>query len=255
MELDLNYSALPPLTGRDYANMQKAADFVRRSAEEWYIEARRKHGHSRLTLEPVVLKPMCDDCLSRLGMPTFLERALNSRRESEIVPLLPIKVRPDRLRFYDCSNRLVHLYPYKKRPYDWYRVECSDCSQRVDSREGDDVISVYEVPFADYFGLPEPEDAPKGLRGKAKRREQERVLALYGGRCFECRKKLKIGKNLTLDHIVPRSRGGTWLTTNLQPFCHDCQQKKADLPVEVIKIALDMLLRPPPSESYDGPVW
>lgn len=117
------------------------------------------------------------------------------------------------------------------------------------------VISVYEVPFADYFGFPEPEDAPKSLRGKVRKKEQERLLSVYGGRCFECGKELKLGKNLTLDHVVPRSRGGTWLTTNLQPFCEGCQIKKADLPVETIKVALDMLLRPAPSDKYDGPIW
>jgi hypothetical protein len=82
--------------------------------------------------------------------------------------------------------------------------------------------------FADYFGLPEPEDAPKSLRGKARKKEQERLLSLYGGRCFECGTELTLDKNLALDRVVPRSRGGTWLTTNLQPFCEGCQIKKAD---------------------------
>lgn len=256
MDPDINNLALAPLTDRDYALMREAAKYVRRAAEDWYIEARRKYGHSRLVLEPVVLKPICDDCSVRLGRPTLLERVLgHSRNETEIVPVLPEKTRPARLRFYDRSSRSVHLFSHRKPPRDWYGIRCSECGQRVDSKEGDDIVNVYEVPFAEYFGLPAPEDAPRRLRGQARKEEQKRILELYGGRCFECGKKLKLGKDLTLDHIVPQSRDGRWLTTNLQPFCAGCQGKKADLAVETVTVALDMPLRPPPSDSYEGPVW
>jgi 5-methylcytosine-specific restriction endonuclease McrA len=64
-----------------------------------------------------------------------------------------------------------------------------------------------------------------------------------------------VGESLTLDHIVAEAQGGTWETINLQPLCRACQNKKADLPVETVVVALDMLLRPLPSDSYDGPVW
>ena len=256
MEAGFNFEGFAPLTKRDYAYMKQAADFVRRSAEEWYIKTRRSHGHSRLMLEPVVLKPSCDDCLSRFGMRTFLERALSSRKDAELIPVLPLEVWPDRLRMYDRSARLIHLLaPDNEQSDDWYGIRCSDCHQRMDSKTGDDIICVYEVPFADYFGFPDPEASRKNLRGAARRREQERILALYGGRCFECDVVLKIGKTLTLDHILARSSGGTWHTTNLQPLCEGCQAKKADLPVEVIPVALDMLLRRPPSDTFDGPVW
>jgi hypothetical protein len=252
---DLDNLELAPPTDRDFAFMRKASEFLRRSAEDWYIGVRREHLHSRMELEVVVLKPICDDCLAMMDRPTFVERVLDPSKKSEVVPLFPLETVPERLRMYERSTRSVHLYPYPKRPSDWYGVHCSRCGQRMDTKRGDDTISVYEVPFADYFGLPEPEDAPKSLRGKSRKKEQERLLSLYGGRCFECGTELTLDKNLTLDHVVPRSRGGTWLTTNLQPFCEGCQIKKADLPFETIKVALDMLLRPAPSDSYDGPIW
>lgn len=169
MTPDLDNLQLAPYTERDYALMREAAVYVRRSAEEWYVDARRKYGHSRLVLEPVVLKPVCEDCCARLGRPTLLERVLGrSAREPEIAVVLPVKTIPERFRIYDRRSRLVHLFPYRKRPRDWYGVTCSDCGQRVDSKDGNDIISVYEVPFGEYFGLPEPEDAPKQLRGKAR---------------------------------------------------------------------------------------
>ena len=104
-----------------------------------------------------------------------------------------------------------------------------DCYQTIE--DSDDIFVVYEESFAEYCGLAEPEDAPKSLRGSTKKNVRERLAKIYGGRCFECGKRRK----LTLDHIEPQSRGGTWLTTNLQPFCHECQRKKANhQPVKVI---------------------
>ena len=42
--------------------------------------------------------------------------------------------------------------------------------------------------------------------------------------CVECGSK----KNLTVDHIVPRAKGGTNHRRNLQVLCQPCNNKKAD---------------------------
>jgi len=39
-------------------------------------------------------------------------------------------------------------------------------------------------------------------------------------------------KNLTIDHIVPRSKGGTDFTKNVVCCCHDCNQSKSHTPWE-----------------------
>ena len=123
------------------------------------------------------------------------------------------------------------------------------CSQKVSTKQGNDIIRVIEEPFADYFGF--PEEGPKRKRGKAERRK---IVEQYGFRCFECRTPLD-ENSLTLDHIVSQSKGGPTISLNLQPLCSHCNQEKADLPVEGVKIALDMLLRPAPFDSYEDPIW
>lgn len=53
--------------------------------------------------------------------------------------------------------------------------------------------------------------------------KRKRVLARYNGRCSICGDK---SKPLTIDHIVPRSLGGTNAERNLQPACLKCNQAR-----------------------------
>ena len=51
---------------------------------------------------------------------------------------------------------------------------------------------------------------------------------LYGkqsGECAGCKEHFQL-RNLTIDHIVPRSRGGTHIRTNLQLLCQACNSTK-----------------------------
>lgn len=51
---------------------------------------------------------------------------------------------------------------------------------------------------------------------------RERVYARDGHRCVACPST----ENLTLDHWIPRSRGGTHEDTNLQTMCKGCNVAK-----------------------------
>lgn len=57
---------------------------------------------------------------------------------------------------------------------------------------------------------------------------------LADGICHYCQKKFSSNK-LTLDHIVPVSRGGKSTKGNIVPSCFDCNQKKKfKTPVEML---------------------
>src|SRR5579862_5745854 len=110
---DLNDLQLRPYpeTSRDFYQLKQAAEYVRESAEQWYMKTRKALGDSRLRLEPVVLKPLsCDDCAVRMGATTRLEKLLyHGKSESKPVPVLPINPTPNRARFYDRSSGLLYL--------------------------------------------------------------------------------------------------------------------------------------------------
>ncbi|GAA3940556.1 HNH endonuclease [Hymenobacter algoricola] len=61
-------------------------------------------------------------------------------------------------------------------------------------------------------------------------RLKQEVIRDAGHRCQVC----GTGDNLTLDHIIPLSKGGGWHRANLQCLCNDCNQAKGDkMPYEL----------------------
>jgi len=53
---------------------------------------------------------------------------------------------------------------------------------------------------------------------------RDAVLRGYGYKCAKCGR----GGELTMDHIMPLSRGGKNRKKNLQPLCTYCNGKKRD---------------------------
>lgn len=56
----------------------------------------------------------------------------------------------------------------------------------------------------------------------ARKKIREKVFDINGRICIKCKSR----KNLTLDHIVPVSKGGENYISNLQVLCKSCNSKK-----------------------------
>lgn len=59
----------------------------------------------------------------------------------------------------------------------------------------------------------------------------------YDGHCAYCGRPLKM-KNMTVDHLIPKSKGGSNSIENLMPSCQDCNFTKADDNLEMLRISL-----------------
>jgi 5-methylcytosine-specific restriction endonuclease McrA len=78
------------------------------------------------------------------------------------------------------------------------------------------------------------EDEIRKEKEKARRlrRSQWWLRRIEKGVCYYCRKKVGM-EQLTMDHVVPYSRGGKSKKGNVVPACKTCNNKKKHLlPVE-----------------------
>ena len=75
------------------------------------------------------------------------------------------------------------------------------------------------------------------LKKKTKLREKEGIKVKSNGKCYYC--ALTLRKAFTsIDHVIPKSRGGTDEETNLVLSCRNCNLEKADRTDDEYKLQL-----------------
>jgi 5-methylcytosine-specific restriction endonuclease McrA len=72
------------------------------------------------------------------------------------------------------------------------------------------------------------------------------ILLRDENQCQYCAKRFREGE-LTLDHVIPRSKDGPSTWENVVTACKSCNQKKRDFLVENAPVSL---IRPPQKPSY-----
>jgi 5-methylcytosine-specific restriction endonuclease McrA len=63
------------------------------------------------------------------------------------------------------------------------------------------------------------------MSGEARRRRKRSLFARYGCYCYHCGNCFSI-QQLTLDHLTPRSRGGSNALFNLRLACFSCNNRR-----------------------------
>ena len=81
-------------------------------------------------------------------------------------------------------------------------------------------------PFALYFD--EADSIKERRKARELRMTQWWKRRLAKGLCYYCRQSIP-PKELTMDHIVPISRGGKSTKGNVVPACKECNNKKKHL--------------------------
>lgn len=62
--------------------------------------------------------------------------------------------------------------------------------------------------------------------------EKDFILSKSHGRCCHCGKKISVGKDFTVEHVIPLSKGGTNNISNIVALCKDCNDAKQDRIIE-----------------------
>ena len=104
--------------------------------------------------------------------------------------------------------------------------QCQSCRHNLHGKP----LYVETVELSERLGV---SDETSAIEVPRKRRPD--VLKFYGKECFAC------GSDgaLEIDHIHPRSHGGTAAFRNLQPLCRKCGQAKGDRPAQDIVAVRD----------------
>ena len=100
----------------------------------------------------------------------------------------------------------------------------------------DDFGSLNSYAFADEEHV--RREKAKVREAKKSRWWQQKTSA---GLCHYCSRKFTF-KELTLDHVVPLSRGGTTSPGNVVPACRECNKAKG------VDTPLDLILSPPAAD-------
>ncbi|SRR6266446_1950536 len=215
----------------------------RKEALQLFFTLRKDFSDAFSDLYIVVLKPLCASCAVQrsIALPGF------GAEKATIVAVLP-GYRPEQFRMYDMTSHHLHFFPYERdEDEERFAISCSHCGDRVDqgNEDGDELIAVEPESFCEYFGV--EDEGPEKPHGDLR----EEIRELYGNLCYRCGST----KEVTIDHIMPKSADGRGVPTNLQPLCKTCNEEKADQLPEKLILALDFLMRPAPWDSYEGLIW
>lgn len=208
-----------PMTDEQIEKLARIEERVRitRRTGAWkhLAELRQEIGDPFGSLEVTVLRPMCSYCFGRLTGNDW-DRSYLKDHQRKIIVLYPTEV-DGCGRLYDPRGKQVHIFDSESKPFS-YRTPCLLCRDRVEISANDYVFVVPE-PYTSYFELPDtgPRNAPQWLRKK--------LLEWYGSKCFMCVAPLN-KKNMTVDHIRPKSAQGSLDFSNLQPLCERCNSAR-----------------------------
>jgi hypothetical protein len=70
------------------------------------------------------------------------------------------------------------------------------------------------------------------MKPRQRRNQRARLRILQGNCCYYCGRPFGRNRPATIDHFVPRSRGGTNALRNLRLACPECNHRKADAMVD-----------------------
>lgn len=218
--------------------MRELGDERREMAGKDFVHYRESFGGHTTFLRLKVLVPVCPDCwTSELRMPY---KAPTISPDGWDVDLLLLGFHPQVIE--KLKNDISEGVEPERGPW------CFICGEWIPWWENEEGCYTKEVEFADYFGFVEKENpsVPKAMR--------KRVVGMYGRKCFACGKALSKDE-ITVDHIVARSRDGTGDQVNLQVLCKKCNSSKDDTVAVDKEAVLHFPTRPVPSDAYEGVTW
>ncbi len=67
----------------------------------------------------------------------------------------------------------------------------------------------------------------KRMNSKQNRSKKSQLFDVFGSQCFWCRHRFPLNE-LTIDHLIPLSKGGSNLLENLRLACVSCNRSRGN---------------------------
>ncbi len=130
-----------------------------------------------------------------------------------------------------CSPRRALVLLLKQR------AEVLEYSDRTLRSEHEQFRVPYVIKLREYVSVP---------RGKSRRISRRALFARDRHRCQYC----GAARQLTIDHVLPRSKGGTHTWDNVVTSCASCNLRKGDRTPAAANMRLARPPRPPSASSF-----
>ena len=125
------------------------------------------------------------------------------------------RTHPDRKRSNDKEYYAKNTDKRRAQSQEWYQ---SNKERRREYKRLPEVRRRYQAHQARRRSL------KKGSKGTVTAQQFKELCERYDNKCLACGKKV----TLTMDHVIPLSKGGIHDISNIQPLCLSCNSSKYD---------------------------
>ena len=176
------------------------------------------------------IQPIAPSAKARIGYPTqkpvkLMERVIATSCPEDGMVLDP---------FCGCATTLVAA---DRLGREWIGIDLSPKAaelvvQRVEADQGlwRNIVHRTDIPQRTDLGKLPPYNCPAN---------RETLYGQQGGDCNGCGEHFRL-RNLDVDHIIARKRGGTDHLENLQLLCGQCNSVKGDRGMEYLRVKLQL---------------
>ena len=222
--------------------------WIRDECYRFYVEKRKLFCDHMQLLDLWLLSPFCEDCLNS-----------EPYKESRCPEIQPENWELD----FICElgfSELERIKEILSKDPD-YSFRCKECWKELAPWNGDEVYIV-KYHLEEHYGIPlftdnkirVPQNFFTDNKIRVPQNLQRQILKLYGNKCFSCG-AASYERELHIDHILPRSKGGDAAFRNLQPLCKKCGERKGAKNPATVEIGDTSYFGPYPADSYGHLFW